>query len=56
MDVMKRIITAKFFTVRSALVTLFAIVAAGCTTVPPEPELAPRKENMFAVTTGNNLI
>lgn len=56
MDVMKRIITAKLFAVRSALVTLFAVVATSCTTVPSEPELAPRKENMFAVTTGNNLI
>ena len=56
MDVMKRIIAAKLFAVRSALVTLFAIVATSCTTVPSEPELAPRKENMFAVTTGNNLI
>ena len=38
------------------MTAFLSVFAASCATVPPEPSLAPRKENMFAVTASNQLI
>ena len=41
---------------RTATATIIAFIAVGCAIIPPEPELPPRKENIFAITTSNQLM
>lgn len=45
-----------FVGLRTTTATIIAFITVGCATSPPEPELPPRKENIFAITASNQLI
>ena len=55
-DTMNNNNNAFYAGLRTTAATVIAFVAVGCATLPVEPELPLRKENIFAVTVSNQLI